>query len=324
MGVFSIGFAGIHRMGYPKVPGGLLTAVLTLLSCAAGAQSAPAPPASHESRAPDSLASPNYPALHRIFAAQSVVYLASGYALSKSWYKNPLSDFHFKDDRHVWLQQDKAGHLFTAFQISRYTAEIYRGTGISRNQRILYGALSGFVFQTPIELLDGFSPDYGFSPSDVGANLAGSALFIGQMFAWDELRILPKFSTRATPYSQVRPELLGRTFGERMLKDYNGQTYWLSASPGAFFRQSGWPAWLCISAGYGIENMVAAEFSRSVAMGYTPYRQYYLSLDIDFTRLPIRNRWLKTAALLLNSVKVPAPTLAIGRGGSVSFRPLYF
>lgn len=273
--------------------------------------------------APDSTA-PDYRKLHRIFAAQSAVYLGSVYGLSKSWYKNPLTNFHFRDDRQVWLQMDKAGHLFTAYQISRYTAEIYRSTGISRRQRILYGALSGFVFQTPIELLDGFSPDYGFSVSDVLANLAGSVLFAGQMLAWDELCIIPKFSGHFTGYAEMRPALLGRSGAERMLKDYNGQTYWLSVSPRSFLKGSRWPAWLCISVGYGIENMVAAEPGKSRGMGYDPYRQYYLSLDVDLARLPIRNRFLRTMATVLNSVKIPAPAVEFAGREGIRFRPFYF
>lgn len=311
-------------MGFSKISWGLLTVALGLSFSKTEAQDQMLSSVANVTYADDSLKNPDYKRLHRIFAVQSAVYLGSVYALSKSWYKNPLTDFHFKDDRQVWLQQDKQGHLFTAFQISHYTSEIYRNTGISRNQRILYGALSGFVFQTPIELLDGFSSEYGFSPSDVAANLAGSALYAGQMFLWDELRILPKFSARKTPYASVRPELLGRTFRERLLKDYNGQTYWFSSSPGAFFPHSGWPSWLCFSVGFGIEGMVAAEVEKSKAMGYVPYRQYYLSVDIDFTKIPVKNRFLRTVALMLNSVKVPAPTLEIGRNGNLSFRGLYF
>ncbi len=65
---------------------------------------------------------------------------------------------------------------------------------------------------------------------------------------------------------------------ERWLKDYNGQTYWFSGSPRSFFKNSNWPAWLCFSVGYGIQNMVSADPKQSTELGYRPYRQYYLSL----------------------------------------------
>ncbi len=311
-------------MGYPQISRKLLTVILSFIALNTWAQKESGRDGiSGAIPVADSVSSPDYRKLHGIFAIQSAVYIGSLYALSKSWYKNPLTHFHFRDDRHVWMQMDKFGHVFTAYQISRYTSGIYSGTGISRKQTILYGALSGFVFQSPIELLDGFSPDYGFSPSDVVANLAGSALFAGQMLAWDELRIVPKFSVRPTSYAALRPELLGRSTMERLLKDYNGQTYWFSSSPGSFFPHLKWPRWLCFSVGYGIENMIFAEAVKSASMGYPPYRQYYLSLDIDFTKIPAKRKWVRTAALLLNTVKVPAPALELS-GGGVHFRPVYF
>lgn len=266
---------------------------------------------------------PNYRLLHGIFAGQSLLYAGTLIGLSKSWYKNPLAHFSFKDDTPDWHQIDKAGHLFTSFQIARHTAQVYSVTGISKKQAVLYGAISGAMFQTPIELLDGFSPDYGFSPGDMVANFLGAGLFAFQHLYWDQVRIIPKFSFHQTPLAEVRPELLGRHLSERWLKDYNGQTYWLSTSPGLFARSSGWPDWLCLSFGYGINNMVSAQPALSQSMGFTPYREYYLSLDIDLTKIKSRHKFVRTLTFLLNSIKVPAPTLVASRTG-IKFRPLYF
>ena len=266
---------------------------------------------------------PNYKMLRGIFAGQSVLYIGSIYGLSKSWYKNSLTNFTIQDDSHEWLQMDKMGHVYTSYQIARHTAALYEKTGISKKQMLIYGAISGIIFQTPIEILDGFSPDYGFSPGDMAANITGSVLFLGQIALWDEIRIQPKFSFHYTSLAAVRPELLGSGFSERWLKDYNGQTYWLSASPGSFFKNSKWPRWLCFSLGYGINNMVSAERYKSVEMGYTPYRQYYLSLDIDLTKIKTKSKLLKTIGFMANSIKIPAPTLQISKKG-VDFKPFYF
>ena len=266
---------------------------------------------------------PDYALLRGIFAGQSALYLGSIYGLSKSWYKNPLTHFSVKDDTYEWLQMDKMGHVYTSYQIARHTAELYKTTGISKRQLLVYGALSGIVFQTPIEILDGFSPDYGFSPGDMVANIAGSMIFLGQIAFWDEIRIQPKFSFHFTPLARVRPELLGSSYSERWLKDYNGQTYWFSGSPRSFWKNSGWPEWLCFSVGYGIENMVRAERGGSSAMGYRPYRQYYFSLDVDFTKIKSRNKLVRTLGFLVNSLKIPAPALQFSRNG-IDFKPLYF
>lgn len=266
---------------------------------------------------------PNYKMLRGIFATQSVLYLGSIYGLSKSWYKNKLTHFTIKDDTGEWLQMDKMGHVYTSYQIARHTAAIYKKTGISKRQMLVYGAISGIIFQTPIEILDGFSPDYGFSPGDMIANITGSALYLGQVALWDEVRIQPKFSFHYTSLSKVRPELLGSNHYESWLKDYNGQTYWLSASPKSFFRGSNWPAWLCFSVGYGIHDMVSAERSKSIEMGYRPYRQYYLSLDIDLTKIKSKNKFVRTIGFLANSLKIPAPALVFSKKG-IDFKPFYF
>jgi uncharacterized protein YfiM (DUF2279 family) len=266
---------------------------------------------------------PDYKMLRGIFAAQSALYLGTMYGLSKSWYKNRLTNFTFKDDTHEWLQMDKMGHVYTSYQIARHTAAIYKKTGISKRQMLVYGAISGIIFQTPIEILDGFSPDYGFSTGDMVANITGSVLFLGQIALWDEVRIQPKFSFHYTSLSKVRPELLGTTKYEHWLKDYNGQTYWFSASPKSFFRNSSWPAWLCFSVGYGIQDMVSADIGKSIALGYRPYRQYYLSLDIDLTKIKTRNKFVRTLGLVVNSLKVPAPALQIS-GKGIDFKPFYF
>ena len=267
--------------------------------------------------------SPDYKLLHGIFAAQSALYLGTIYGLSKSWYKNPLTNFRVKDDTYEWLQMDKMGHVYTSYQIARHTAEIYKKTGISKKQMIIYGAISGIIFQTPIEILDGFSPEYGFSPGDIIANMTGSAIYLGQIALWDEIRIQPKFSFHFTSLAAQRPNLLGSKPTERWLKDYNGQTYWYSGSPRSFFKHSSWPAWLCLSVGYGIQNMVSSDPKQSRELGFSPYRQFYLSLDIDLTKIKTRSKWVRTIAFMANSIKIPAPALQISKKG-VDFRPLYF
>jgi hypothetical protein len=272
---------------------------------------------------PDTNSRPNYKLLRGLFAAQSVLYVGTLYGLSKSWYNDPLTNFTVADDTHEWKQLDKVGHMYTAYQISRVTAELYKTTGITKRQAIIYGAISGFFFQTPIEILDGFSADYGFSPGDMVANVLGPGLFLGQFALWDEIRIHPKFSFHYTSLATVRPDLLGSNYSERWLKDYNGQTYWFSGSPRSFFAGSSWPEWLCLSVGYGIHNMVAAETDKSIELGFRPYRQYYLSLDIDVTKFKSKKKIVRTLGFLLNSIKVPAPALEVSKQG-VRFKPFCF
>src|SRR5690606_29694126 len=87
--------------------------------------------------------------------------------------------------------------------------------------------------------------------------LAGTGFFIGQQLLWDQQRIAVKFSAHTTRFAQQRPDLLGEGLAERILKDYNGQTIWLSANIDRF-APSEVPQWLNLAFGYsatGIAHM---------------------------------------------------------------------
>ncbi len=53
-------------------------------------------------------------------------------------------------------------------------------------------------------------------------------------------------------------------------------------------------------------------------------RQYYLSLDIDLTRIETNSPLLKKTLILLNIVKLPLPTLEYNTSGRLRFHPVYF
>ncbi len=74
---------------------------------------------------------------------------------------------------------DKMGHLYTSYQIARHTAALYKMTGISKRQMLVYGAISGVIFSNTDRDPGRLSPDYGFSPGDMVANTMGSALLPG-------------------------------------------------------------------------------------------------------------------------------------------------
>ena len=53
-------------------------------------------------------------------------------------------------------------------------------------------------------------------------------------------------------------------------------------------------------------------------------RQFYLAPDIDFTKIPTRSRFLKTAFSVLNAFKFPAPALMLNSAGKWKLYPVYF
>ncbi len=228
--------------------------------------------------------------------------------LGIAWYGSGLGGaFRWFDDSRQWLQLDKLGHSYGAYHVSRSLMASLRWAGASECSQLLYGGLSGFLFQLPIEFFDGFSPDYGASWADLAFNAAGSGLAAGNHLLWREQRILLRFSAWPTPWAAQAPDLLGRSLPERLLKDYNGQTYWLTASPGRWWGRC---RWLSGAVGLGGAGMVGGYGSESWAdIRAREYRRYFLSVDIDWLAIPTRRRGLRLLFFALQAVKLPAPAL---------------
>ena len=159
--------------------------------------------------------------------------------LNELWYADyERSKFHTINDNDAWLQMDKFGHAFTSYQLGKHGAQLLNWSGVRKKDQLIYGATLGFTFLTAVEILDGYSEEWGFSWGDVIANAAGSGLYIGQELLWYEQRIALKYSFHQTKYADIQPEKLGESLLEQTLKDYNGQTYWLSFNLQSFFKDS--------------------------------------------------------------------------------------
>lgn len=267
-------------------------------------------------------------------------YAGSLIVLNEAWYKDyPKSKLHSFNDAKEWLQVDKVGHGWTAYNTSRATTAMWQWAGYrdkERNKAIWLGSLSGFTYLTVIELLDGHSARWGWSWPDMGANLFGTGLFAGQAFLWDDQRIQFKFSAHKKNYSPSLSErankLYGDSYPERILKDYNGQTYWLSFTLNSFFPESNFPAWLSFSVGYGAEGLLGGFSNKAYdesgnlvfdGSDIPRQRQWYFSPDIDLTKIKTRSRLLRTVLATFNSLKIPAPTLEL-TGKKIRFKALYF
>ena len=142
-------------------------------------------------------------------------------------------------------------------------------------------------------------------------------------------RILLKYSFHLTDYAQYNPELLGKGFVARLIKDYNGQTVWLSGNISSFLpEKSRFPKWLNFSIGYGAEGMTGAvnnpQFLDDQPIPYfNRYRQFYLAPDIDLTRIKTRNNTLNYVFKTFGFLKFPLPTIEINKKG-MKFHPLFF
>ncbi len=237
--------------------------------------------------------------------------------LNNIWYHEyERSKFHTFNDNTEWLQMDKCGHMITTYQTGRIIMETMQWAGFSKKQQALGGA-SGFLYMGIVEFMDGYSAGWGFSYGDIAANTLGSASAIVQKLIWNQQRLQLKVSFFPSKYAQYRSDQLGDTFLIQMLKDYNGQTYWLSINPTTFFKNEiKFPKWLNIAFGYGANGMLGARYNNVLAQdekgntfNFKRYRQYYFSLDVDLTRIKTKSKILKTVFSGLNIIKIPFPNL---------------
>ena len=259
-----------------------------------------------------------------VLAGAGTAYGASLIALNQAWYKEQRTSFHFFNDNIQWNQVDKAGHFYSAYQLSSIGKQLFLWTNMSEKKSAIWGSVMSQVFMTTIDLFDGYSSEYGFSWGDITANLLGSGFFLSQELGWKEQRIKVKFSYHRTDYAQLRPAVLGSGFFEELLKDYNGQTYWLSFDIYAIAGGSTkFPKWLNIAFGYGAEGMVHARENANAANGFESYRQYYLGIDFDLSHIQTRSKILNTLLFVVDMVKLPAPALEFNKHG-VNYHWLYF
>ncbi len=280
-------------------------------------------------------------------------YAATMIGLNAAWYAGfERSSFHLFNDWGEWNDMDKVGHFYSAYNESLIL--MYGGlwAGMPRKKAMWMGVGFGALFQTSIEVLDGFSEKWGFSIGDIAFNTGGLALLAAQELAWQEQRITLKLSAHPVSYPRTTlnatngqgtttvadraEELYGEKFYETFLKDYNGQTLWASVNIHAFLKKENTkiPRWLNIAVGYGAENLLGGfantwttdDLSYTAnPVDFTRRRQFYFSLDIDFTRIKSKKPFLKGLLICLNALKFPAPTLEWNtHGGGFRFYPIYF
>ncbi|PKP21137.1 MAG: DUF2279 domain-containing protein [Bacteroidetes bacterium HGW-Bacteroidetes-21] len=250
------------------------------------------------------------------FTTAGVTYAGSLSALSYTWYsKYDKAGFHWFNDNKEWLQMDKCGHSFSAYQLSSALFRGFEYAGYSRKNALIYASLSSQIAMASIEVFDGFSAKWGASWGDLLANLSGTSLFTIQKALGDEQWIIPKFSFLRSDYYTYRPDALGSTLSENILKDYNGQTYWLSFPLQRIHQKI--PGWICLSIGYGANGLISGNQTipngQVEEINFERYRQYYLSADINFSAIKTNNKILKSLFKTINILKLPFPAFELSQ-----------
>lgn len=237
-----------------------------------------------------------------------------------------VGDFHFAEDWQWSYALDKGGHFYGGYATSYVFSEALMGIGFSWEAATITGASLGLAYMGYIEVLDGKSQDFGFSPTDFYADVAGSAYYVLQHYVPFLQNISPKFM-------YVNPQWLGeksRNEAESFIDDYSSQTFWLSFNIHNMLPEKirgYWPKWLELSVGYGVFSLctppgknglcdpaVSLPFS-SAAWGN---RSLMLSLDFNLVHLlPDGGSFWNWSKQSLNLFKlIPSPTLQFSDRGT--------
>jgi hypothetical protein len=280
---------------------------------------------------PDSLNQKRY---NKLWISMLGAYVGSYTGLALTWYKGyEWIPFHTFNDNDEWLQIDKWGHAYTAYNQSAFGYHAMRWAGVPKTKALLLGGTWGIILQTPIEIIDGLNTGYGFSIPDEIANVSGSALFLVQQAIWDEQIIKMKFSYTPSRYPQYYPKRLGYNWADRIVKDYNAHTYWLSINlDRTFGGHTKLPKWLNLAFGYSIDGALngfenpaqGAAGQDLVAAGVIRQKQCYLSLDIDLRKIKTKNRTVRKLLDAANLLKIPAPALEWNPTDKFKFHGIYF
>lgn len=256
-------------------------------------------------------------------------YTSAMLIMQNTWYRGrDIVPFHFFNDNSGYLQLDKFGHAYAAYLESSLAYNSLIKAGMPKNKALLYGGTLGFFMQAPIEIMDGIHEGWGFSWGDLAANAFGSGLLIGQELLFQEQILKFKFSNWESPYARNANGYLGTSTLNRLLKDYNGHTYWFSWPMNRTINKR-LPGWIAISVGYSANGMYG-EFEniteyKGVAIPPTErYRQYLLSLDVDWTKVRTNSKILKLVFQGMNFIKLPFPALEFSSKGGFRGYWLYF
>ena len=255
---------------------------------------------------------------YKFLAAEGVVLSGAILYLKHEWYydKKRVS-FHFYNDFKGWNQVDKLGHFYVSYLESNVGYSILKKFNFSEKKALYFGGFQGLILETPIEFLDAYYQGWGFSVSDLVANTLGSVFFIMQQKIFNEQIIKPKLSFSKSIYASEANGLLGKkSLISQFVYDYNGYTYWFSFSPKKIFKFKKVPKWLNLAIGYGANGMLGEFENKSMYKGeeipsFKRYRQFYLSLDIDFSKIRTKSRFVNKIFDGLSYIKIPLPTLEL-------------
>jgi hypothetical protein len=229
-----------------------------------------------------------------------------------AWWKDHRRSFHVREDLTYAGNIDKVGHLYGASVLTFVFSRSLQWANMPEERSLLWGAIGSTLFQTYVEVEDGFSEYWGFDRVDYASNLLGAWYPVLQY----HVPVLQNFQFRFSYYPKDPggPSAIpGQT--NTLLDDYEGQTLWLTITPRGLLPEGAtwWPDFLGIALGVSVRDNVSSN----------RYLTWYLAPDLDMRRIIPQDTWfLKTLGEALNFIHFPMPAVQFAPG--VIWYGLYF
>lgn len=199
--------------------------------------------------------------------------LITAYGLSKWW----QSGFGggFKTANEGWFSRntefggaDKLGHMYFNYGAVRLLTPLFETAGNSRDASVSLAAWTAVGIFTGVEVVDGFSRRWNFSPQDAIMNVAGAALGV-VLETHPELDDIFDFRVAYRP---------SRGSGFNPFGDYSGQKYLLVVKADGFepLRKNRFLRYLEVGVGYG---------ARGFDPGGERRRDVYVGVSLNLSRL---------------------------------------
>ena len=221
---------------------------------------------------------------------------------SNAWWKTKRAPFHVKEDLTYALNIDKLGHFYGANVLTFMLSRGLQWANVPERPSLVWGAVGSSLFQTYIEVEDGFSAYWGFDRVDFAADIVGAWYPLIQQWVPPLQNVNMRFSyVPKTEGSQGA--IPGQT--HNIFDDYEGQTIWLTFTMKNLLPRDAaewWPGFLCLSVGVAVRNNNSPD----------RYLAWYIAPDLDMTKIiPPDTGLLKTLGEILNFIHFPLPAIRI-------------
>jgi len=230
-----------------------------------------------------------------------------------AWWRGARGPFHVEEDLRYAKNIDKLGHLYAANLLTFGLSRSLRWTNVGEEPALVWGAVGSTLFETYIEVEDGFAVHWGFDRVDFAADVFGAWYPVAQ-HAWPFLR---NFNFRFS-YLPKTPGSEGPFPGQThtVFDDYEGQTIWLTLTMKNLLPSSWaevWPSPLCLSFGLAVRNNLSAD----------RYLTLLIAPDLDLTKIfPADSEFLQSLGAVLNFIHFPLPAVRVSP--NVVWYGLYF